>query len=195
VLTSRRWRRVRRALAAALALVVVAAGALVLRLLNPSDVRQSALAAVTADPDLTLVQEDGYVAPLRGTVREAVVFYLGGHAAVRAYVPTWAPVVAATGTMVLIPDVPSSLAYLDSDAAEPIMADWPDVAQWWLGGHSMDGFAATEYLASHPGIDVGGLALWAASPGGDVDPTVSDERAHALLASATEDFLLDAGDR
>lgn len=189
--TSRWWRRVRRASAALVAVAVVAAGAVLLWLLNPSDVRAAAMAAVAADPDLTLTEEDGYVAlaPSRGPVHEAVVFYPGGHAAARTYVPTWAPVVAATGTMVLIPDMPLSLAFLDSDAAEPIMADWPEVERWWLGGHSMGGIAASDHLAEHPDLDVQGLILWAAFPGRDVDLAHLD--LDVLAVTGSRDAIVD----
>lgn len=180
------WRRrVGRVLAAVVAIVVVAVGVLLVWLLNPSDVRGTAMAAVAADPDLTLEQQDGYLvlAPSRGAVREAIVFYPGGHASARAYVPTWAPVVAATGTMVLIPDMPLSLAFLNSDAAKPIMADWPDVERWWLGGHSMGGIAASDHLAEHPDLDVQGLILWAAPPGRDADLAATDLRVLTVTGS------------
>lgn len=185
---SRGWRWVRRVVAATSALVLVATCALLLWLLNPSDVREQALAAVNDDAAVALSYHDGYVslAPANGAVREAVVFYPGGHAAARAYVPRWAPIVAATGTMVLIPDVPLGLAFLDSAAADPIMADWPQVDRWWLGGHSLGGVAATDHLAAHPELDVEGLVLWAAFPDRDADLAGLDLDVLAVTGSRDE---------
>lgn len=174
----------------ALALVLVGALAVLVWLLNPSEVDADALAAVRADPDVRVSVEDGYVGltPADGVGDEAVVFYPGAHAEALAYVPIWAPIVEDTGVAVFVPDMPLSLATLDADAAEGVLADHPGVERWWLGGHSLGGIAATEYAEEHPEAPVTGLVLWAAFPADGVD--LSDRDLRVLTVTGSVDGIV-----
>jgi pimeloyl-ACP methyl ester carboxylesterase len=42
--------------------------------------------------------------------------------------------------------MPLNLAILDMGAAEGVTEDYPSVARWYIGGHSLGGFAASAYL-------------------------------------------------
>lgn len=97
------------------------------------------------------------VAPTRG-----VVFYPGARVSPEAYVATWAPIVAATDVLVLIPSMPLNLAVLDRSRAGDLIAATEDIERWWVGGHSLGGAMAASWLGDQPPGTVEGLTLWAA---------------------------------
>ncbi len=156
-------RRLGRGLAAVVYAVVVAA---VLFLMYPSPVDDRAYAAVRADRSLVIDQQDDWIslAPADRPPTRGLVFYGGAHTELRAYLPTLAPIVKATGTAVFLPRQPLHFAPLDVGAAAGVMADNPQIRSWWVGGHSFGGFAATRFLAHRAGAAVEGVVLWAAYP-------------------------------
>lgn len=93
---------------------------------------------------------------------QGYVFYPGGRVDARAYAP-YARALAEKGILVVIPQMPLNLAVLDPDAAGRIIAAYPDVTVWSIGGHSLGGAMAARYAAQNPGR-VSGLALLAAYP-------------------------------
>ncbi len=95
-----------------------------------------------------------------------LVIYPGARVQPAAYGPL-AQRIAAHGYLVVVASMPFNLAVLDIDAAGPIIAGHPEVTRWAIGGHSLGGAMAAQYVASHPGA-IRGLALWAAYPPGDI---------------------------
>jgi hypothetical protein len=122
-------------------------------------------------------------APADGQYDTGLVLYPGGKVPAAAYGPA-AQAIAAEGYLVIVPEMPFNLAVFNIDAASGAIAAHPEVATWALGGHSLGGAMAAQYIASHPG-QVDGLALWAAYPATDLSS--------APLASATIYGTLDAG--
>jgi pimeloyl-ACP methyl ester carboxylesterase len=111
------------------------------------------------------------------------VFYPGGRVAPDAYYATFAPVVARTNVTVFIPEMPLNVALLDTDAAESIRTQRPDIQTWFVGGHSLGGVAACQYASAH---DVSGLVLFASYC--DVD--VRDESFAVLSVTGSADTVL-----
>jgi pimeloyl-ACP methyl ester carboxylesterase len=70
------------------------------------------------------------------------------------------------------------------DSAGPIIADHPEIRQWAVGGHSLGGSMAAQFIDTHPGA-VDGLVLWASYAAADL----SDDGLTVLSAYGT----LDAG--
>ena len=62
--------------------------------------------------------------------------------------------------------MPLNLAVLGANRADEVIAAYPDIAHWAIGGHSLGGAMAGQYAKCQPAIQ--GLALWAAFPNGDV---------------------------
>lgn len=156
----RRWlRRVSVGLAALLAVAVVAFvvwGSLA----RPAE--PEALAAALAEPAVMVTTgavvelQPADAAPERG-----VVFYPGARVHRDAYVATWVPIVAASDTLVLIPRMPLNLAFFGRSRAAGLIEQYPEIDEWWVGGHSLGGAMAASWVGDQPEGEVTGLVLWA----------------------------------
>jgi len=121
--------------------------------------------AVDTEPWLVLQPADS--PPAAG-----LVFYPGGRVDPRAYAPP-ARLIAAEGFLVVVVPMPLNLAVIDSSAAEDVIAAFPGVEAWAVGGHSLGGAMAAQFAYDHPG-GVDGLVLWAAYPPGGAGLSGSD---------------------
>jgi hypothetical protein len=84
------------------------------------------------------------------------IFYPGGKVEHSAYLPL-AMALAERGVLTVICPMPLRLAVLDVNAAEGVRELFPDITDWYIGGHSLGGSMAAGYLKSHP--DFSGLVL------------------------------------
>lgn len=97
--------------------------------------------------------------------RRGLIFYPGGKVEEEAYIPLMEEVAAEGFTCILV-RMPVRLAVLDAGAAERVMEAFPDITEWYLGGHSLGGAMAADYAAGH-GEQIQGLVLlgaYAAKP-------------------------------
>ncbi len=90
------------------------------------------------------------------------IFYPGGRVDARAYAPV-ARAIAAGGNRVVIAPMPLNLAVFAPDSARAVIAAYPQVKHWAVGGHSLGGAMAAAFAQQNPGA-VQGLVLWAAYP-------------------------------
>jgi hypothetical protein len=126
-------------------LIGVAAGFLAWALMGPGPMPE-ALAALSSD-DNVQVQTDRWL-----------VFRVDA----KAYAPA-ARAIAAEGYLVVIVTMPLNLAVFAPDRAEQVLAAYPQVETWGIGGHSLGGAMAARFACQH--LDqVQGLVLWAAYP-------------------------------
>jgi hypothetical protein len=95
------------------------------------------------------------------------IFYPGGLVDEVGYAPN-ARAIAAAGYLVVIPPMPLNLAVLAPDAAAEIIAAYPQITHWAIGGHSLGGSMAAAFALNNPGL-VDGLVLWASYPAGSSD--------------------------
>lgn len=102
----------------------------------------------------------------RRTVNTGLVIYPGGRVDARAYAPL-ARELARTGYLAVIVPMPLNLAVFDSGAASEVVAAFPDIEYWAIGGHSLGGAMAAQYVIDNPGV-MEGLALWASYPPGNL---------------------------
>jgi len=126
-----------------------------------------ALNAMVSDGRVTYSAENGWMVfyPADGVRPETgFVFYPGGKVDYRAYAPAL-KLIAAQGYFVVVSPAPLNLAFFDVNAAARIQAAYPEVANWFVGGHSLGGVAASSYAANHP--EVKGVVLWASYPADD----------------------------
>jgi dienelactone hydrolase len=114
-----------------------------------------------------------------------LIFYPGGRVDPRSYAPA-ARELAKEGYLVVIVKMPLNLAVLDPSAAEEVIAAYPEIHHWVIGGHSLGGAMAANFVYSHPG-KVDGLALWAAYPAGSNN--LANSSVKVLSISATLDGL------
>lgn len=113
------------------------------------------------------------------------IFYPGGLVPPAAYAPP-AGTIAAAGYLVVIPDMPLDLAVFNADIAAAIIAAYPQIEHWAIGGHSLGGAMAASFTHQNP-AQIDGLVLWAAYPAESAD--LSDYQGQALSIYGTADGL------
>jgi pimeloyl-ACP methyl ester carboxylesterase len=124
-----------------------------------------AIAAINSD-DLVRVETDPWLVfrPILKEPRTGLIPYPGGRVDPRAYAPA-AAAIAQEGNLVVVVPMPLDLAVLAPDRADDVVAAFPDIERWAVGGHSLGGAMAANYAHSNPEA-VQGLVLWAAYPTG-----------------------------
>jgi hypothetical protein len=76
------------------------------------------------------------------------VFYPGGKVEYTAYEPLM-KACADKGILCVLIEMPFNLAVLDMNAAEGIMSRYPEIENWYIGGHSLGGSMAASYLSKN----------------------------------------------
>ena len=76
------------------------------------------------------------------------------------------------GYLVAIVPVPFNLAVFDIDAAQRVITEHPEIDRWAVGGHSLGGSMAAQFLSSHQGA-IEGLVLWASYSAADISAPAS----------------------
>ena len=175
------------------AIVVLAVGLVYVTM--PYQGTAESIAAVEDDDRVTVTQTDlGYVLqPAERSPEAGVVFYPGGRVHPDAYVGSLAALSRDANVTVVVPKMPLNLAILDrwfartplwTDAAGRVIADYPDIEQWYVGGHSLGGSMACRYADEDR--DVEGLLLYASYC--DVD--ISDSDLAVLSVTGSADTVL-----
>lgn len=100
--------------------------------------------------DLVTVQmlEDDTIAFIPEEPKAALVFYPGGKVEYTAYVPLM-KAFAEQGILCILPHMPCNLAVLDIHAADRFLEQYPDIDNWYVGGHSLGGSMAAGCAAEH----------------------------------------------
>ncbi len=100
--------------------------------------------------------------PDGGPPQTGLILYPGARVDYRAYAPT-AQAIADNGYFVIIVRMPLNFAIFDASAAADVIAAYPEIEHWAVGGHSLGGAMAANFIHSNPGA-VDGLVLWASFP-------------------------------
>ncbi|HPH94389.1 MAG TPA: alpha/beta fold hydrolase [Anaerolineaceae bacterium] len=146
------------------ALLILGAAGFILWGNTPLPPMPEALAALNSDQQVTITQGSSWTSfePAAGSAAAGLIFYPGGRVDWRAYAPL-AKALAAEGYLVVITPMPLNLAILSPERANEVMAAYPAVQSWVIGGHSLGGAMAAQFAYAHP-EKVKGLALLAAYP-------------------------------
>ena len=96
------------------------------------------------------------------TAAQALFFYPGGLVEAKSYAPLLERIAGKNVFCVLV-KMPFHLAVFNSDGADTVIRDFPDVKNWFLGGHSLGGAMASSYAQKHED-SLEGLVLLAAYP-------------------------------
>jgi pimeloyl-ACP methyl ester carboxylesterase len=167
-------------------LVVSSVFAFVFWASDVSPAADSALQAMQSDSQVFASAENGWVIffPADGPQPEmGLIFYPGGRVDYRAYAPVLR-LIAAQGYFVALVPAPLNLAFFDVNASARVIAQYPEVQDWAVGGHSLGGVAASSYAANHP--DIKGIVFWASYPANDALKLMD---AKALSIYGTNDGL------
>ncbi|MBQ7345144.1 MAG: alpha/beta fold hydrolase [Oscillospiraceae bacterium] len=113
--------------------------------------------AMLEDEWLSVDDQEGQLVftPTQATLNETTkelttgfIFYPGANVDHHAYAPLMSEL-SRQGILCVIVDMPLDHAFLDIDAADDILEDYPDIQHWYIGGHSLGGSMAAEYVADH----------------------------------------------
>lgn len=165
-------RKFRRTLPWVLGLLVVLSAAFVIWGSTPARPMPEALRALQSDDQVTVSDSSWIVFyPVNTTPETGFIFYPGGRVDARAYAPA-ARQIAAQGYLVVIVPMPLNLAVLNPGAADDVIAAYPQMQRWAVGGHSLGGAMAANFAKNNPET-VQGLVLWAAYPASSDDLSAS----------------------
>lgn len=177
-------------------------GAGVFGYLNSRNAAQpEAVAAMESDESVQVSQVEGedwlVFRPTNQQPATGFIIYPGGFVDPVAYAPV-AREIASRGFLVVIDPMPLNLAVLGLEGADDIVAAFPEISSWAIGGHSLGGAMAAEYINRNPGA-VDGLALWAAYPAENTDLSGAAIEAVSLYGDAdgvaSVDDVLDGATR
>lgn len=85
------------------------------------------------------------------------VFYPGGKVEYTAYTPLM-QACASKGIACILVEMPFNLAVFDMDAAKDIPQMYPEITEWYIGGHSLGGSMAASFIDKNP-EEYSGLVL------------------------------------
>ena len=110
-----------------------------------------------------------YVFEPEGEPSAGFVFYPGGLVDPAAYVPLMQQL-SDGGVLAVIVPMPLNLAVFGIARADDVIAAYPDIDTWIIGGHSLGGAMAAEYVKNNPDA-VDGMAFLASYPSNSTDLT------------------------
>ena len=113
-----------------------------------------------------------------------LIFYPGGKVENTAYIPLM-KACASRGIACVLLEMPFNLAVLDVNGADGIQEMYPEITEWYIGGHSLGGSMAATY-ASQNSDDFNGLVLLGAYSTTDI----SDGGMKVLSVYGSEDKVL-----
>ena len=141
-----------------------------------------AWAALGSDGDVAVIQDRWIVfLPTDQEPRAGLILYPGGRVDPVAYAPM-ARSIAADGYLVALVPMPLNLAFTGINKASQVMAAYPEISRWAIGGHSLGGAMAARYVYQNP-ANVDGLILWAAYPAASDDLSGRDLSVASIYAT------------
>lgn len=146
----------------------------------------AALEAMETDGEVKiLVEKNTTVFLPESNIECGFVFYPGGKVEHTAYAPLMRGL-AKQGVLCILVEMPFRLAVLDVNAANGIPERYPEITDWYIGGHSLGGSMAAAYVADHTG-PYDGLVLLASYSTEDL----RDTELRILSVYGSEDGVLD----
>ena len=154
------------------AILLLAIAGFVIWASNPLGPGQQALAALESDSQVTVTRGDSIVfQPVDVQPTTGFIFYPGGRVDYRSYALPLREI-AAQGYLVVLVPAPLNLMVLNPNAADAVIPQFLQIEYWAVGGHSLGGAMAANYLYTNPGA-ANGLILWASYPAENNDLTDS----------------------
>lgn len=139
---------------------------------------------VVEEVTVTVMEDDNIVYEPTDT-KTGLIFYPGGKVEYTAYEPLMKSL-ASEGILCVLVEMPFHLAVFDMNAADGIREQFPQVEDWYIGGHSLGGAMASSYIEGKE-ADYEGLVLLGAYSTADLTKTSLD----VLSIYGSEDNVLD----
>ena len=170
-----------------LALILIVVVSFVVWASNPAVPDKAALESLSSSQVVDFQNTDGWLvfSPKNAPPTTGFIFYPGGRVDYRAYAPL-AKEIAESGYLVVVARMPLNFAFFGLNEASEVIAAFPGVTTWAIGGHSLGGAMAAQYAGMHTEY-VEGLVLWASYPAGSND--LSGSGLQVISIYATNDGL------
>jgi len=145
------------------------------------EAEEGALEALKGNKDVK-VRTDSYITfePEEKT-KTGFIFYPGAKVDPEAYAPL-ALEMAEKGIFTVITPMPLNLAIFGVDKALGVMNNYPEIENWFFGGHSLGGAMAAQFTHSNPRM-IKGLVLLAAYPAKNSKLNTSNTPVLSIYAS------------
>lgn len=144
-----------------------------------------ALEVMAQDSGITVQGDLTILSPTYPT-DTAIIFYPGAKVEAEAYLPLLDQI-RRTGVACILVHMPFHMAIFDANAAEEVIAQFPEFQHWYIAGHSMGGAMASKFAADHPD-QVDGLILMGAYIYGDY-PEEKTLTIYGSLNQSVEDHI------
>ncbi len=121
--------------------------------------------------------------------KDGFIIYPGGNVDERAYA-VMARDIAKAGFLVALVPMPSCLAVYDEGRADAVIGNYPDIATWAIGGHSLGGVAAGWMITCSACTNtskIKGIVFWASYP--DSNQPLTNKPVKVLSLWGTKDSL------
>jgi pimeloyl-ACP methyl ester carboxylesterase len=131
---------------------------------TPPNPEEPAIASLSSDDKVQVIDENNWLSflPVDSPATTGLILYPGGRVDYRSYAAhTYA--IAEQGYLVTIVNMPLNFAFLGVNRANDVIEAYPEITHWTIGGHSLGGAMAAQYIGNHPEI-MDGLVLWASYP-------------------------------
>lgn len=140
--------------------------------LGSNNASPAASAAMQGSPQVAVSLDGFYTFAPAGSAVDAskastgLIIYPGAFVNATAYA-LFASAIAANGYTTFITPMPLDLAALNPNAAQVVIEANPQITNWVIGGHSLGGAMAGQFVAAHPD-EISGLVLLGAYPNADL---------------------------
>ena len=132
-------------------------------------------------------EPDGSIVFEPESAEKGLIFYPGGKVEHTAYIPLM-HACAEKGILCVLIEMPFNLAVFDINAADGIQKKYPEIEDWYIGGHSLGGSMAAAYLADHAEEYEGLILLGSYSTA-----NLSDTQLAVLSVFGSEDTVMNRG--
>jgi len=127
-----------------------------------------AMEALESDEQVTVTHQPWLTfSPTQDMSNIGFIFYPGGRVDPRGYASLMRTI-ALEGYLVVVPEMPINMAVFNPNIADEIIAYYPSISHWVIGGHSVGGTMAAQYTDKHSDT-IDGLAIWASYPADSTD--------------------------
>ena len=149
---------------------------------NPLGPGEGALGALEPGNGVSVEAGDPLIfMPTDANPDTGFIFYPGGRVDYRSYARPLRQI-ASQGFLVIAVQAPLNLMVFDPNRAGEIIAQFPQIKHWAVGGHSLGGAMAASYLYNHPDA-AEGLVLWASYPAKNNDLSGSELKVLSIYGS------------
>jgi dienelactone hydrolase len=162
-----------------LAVLVILIGILLIYVSDYYHADASAIEESLLGVELNITNTNGALVLDPGNAEIAFIFYPGGKVEYTAYEPLLIKI-AKNGILCILPKMPFNLAVFKANAADSYRSNYPEITQWYIGGHSLGGSMAASYAAKNT-EKITGLILLASYSAADISE--SDLRVMSIYGS------------